>query len=61
MHNCARGIQLQTENISEVAALKPSGPEDLFELSWFLMPGPRGEEHIFLVQIPDADEVVTVA
>jgi len=31
-------------------------PEDLFELSWFLMPGPHGEEHIFLVQIPDADE-----
>ncbi|CAE7667383.1 unnamed protein product, partial [Symbiodinium pilosum] len=31
-------------------------PEDLFELSWFLMPGPQGEEHIFLVQIPDADE-----
>mmetsp|Transcript_18628 Transcript_18628/g.51428 ORF Transcript_18628/g.51428 Transcript_18628/m.51428 type:complete len:205 (+) Transcript_18628:1-615(+) len=32
-------------------------PDDLSELAWFLMPGPQGEEHIFLTRVPDAAEV----
>merc|ERR1712007_33187 len=37
-------------------------PDDLTELAWFLMPGLQGsptasrEEHVFLVQVPDAEE-----
>lgn len=32
-------------------------PDELLELAWLLVPGARGEEHIFLVQAPDAHEV----